>query len=172
MSAGLRVPYDATYLTKRHLYRELSVADANGADGPGPFGEVIPIINLHVDLQSGPRKTADGAVEYPPAMRGYNGVLMIYAALREGASQAKISLWVWGGAEPYPTTDAAMVDQWCLVDRFEITESTLLPFPNIPAAPYRILVDQIDSGSGTSEASETSEEPVGAYIQLVVQHTV
>lgn len=155
MSAGIKNIFDETHLTDRKLYRsEVAAADSN------PDSASLPVINLHLDTSGvAALRTNDTPVKYdavtpteasvkfPGARRGYNAQVALFAIVQGSNPSADISVWVWGGLEPFPSVRASLTGKWCLVQTTTITKNSLIMVRDIPSAPVVVTVSAI-SGSG------------------------
>lgn len=152
MSAGVKNIFDETYLTSRALYREaVASADSN------PDSVALPVINLHINASNLSALRVDSnpvvagtpaATVQPGSRRGYNAQLALFALLTGTNPSADISVWVWGGLEPFGAR-SALTGKWCLVQTTTITKNSLIMVRNIPSAPVVVTVSAI-SGAGAA----------------------
>ena len=155
--AGKKVPYDATFLTPRVVYRRHIIA----ADS-GPNDEGIPDICLDIDSSKLMQNPGAGLADnYETASRAYNAHLELFvylgtnkAATCEGSYEGivdgvinptdsrchgTIRVWVWGGPQVLDT----LRGKWVLVHEQSVLTDTLIPLRMIPAGVYRITVPDI-----------------------------
>ena len=156
---GFKSPYSDTYLTDRVLLRESVGVDAS-VDDPG-----LPVVNAHLDgstlgatrADSEPISSGTASTYRTGARNGYNAQLALFVTLESGATAATIRVWTWGGAT-LPSTRAALVGKWCLVQSTDITTNALVMVRDVPASPMLVTVSAITGGGGKVSIVEQHTE--------------
>jgi len=155
MSVGKKEQVAGSYLTsRRELRSAVTVSDPAGAPNLDAGGAQLNSIEMHVDPDTGIRG-ANGGMQFNVASHGHDACLELYVIAATGAT-ATVVLWVWGGTEPFPSTEEARTDYWCHVHSQPITQSTLISLSALPAAPYRVTLENVTGGAITVVEQHTA----------------
>ncbi len=160
MSAGQKSEYLDTFLTTRQVLRNAVTADSSEND------PTIPVVSVHLDTSvlgqirqdSLPGKLGTVAPSGCVAARcGNSASLVLYVRFNESATAAPVTVWIWGGIEPYPTSRALLVNSWCKYATYTVTGNSVLVLHDLPAAPMLVTVGTI-TGAGTVTIVEQHTE--------------
>jgi hypothetical protein len=146
--AGSKVPYNATYLTPRVLYRKgITSADT------GPADVDIPVIRMDVSLSVETRASDGSGVTVADSRLGYNHVLELYC-LRSGTGDVVIDLYMFCN---YVSADAEVPYNWVKVRSTTVTENSGITYADLPAGVYRAVVSTIAPGVTLNMVEQHSE---------------